>query len=48
MASLLTRAPRLALVVLLALFSFRCSGPSVEAVSALEQKRVAGVLVTLR
>ena len=36
MASLLTRAPRLALVALLALFSFRCSGPSVEAVSALE------------
>jgi hypothetical protein len=36
MASLLTRSPGLVLVTLLALFSSRCSGPSVEAVSALE------------
>jgi hypothetical protein len=36
MASLLTRTPGLALVAVLALFSSRCSGPSVEAVAALE------------
>jgi hypothetical protein len=36
MASPLTRTPGLALVAVLALFSSRCSGPSAEAVAALE------------